>query len=528
MTNNTSDTTHTAFIGGRILTMNKSEPEADAIVFQSGKIVAVGDHEILRSFQGAEVIDLNGRTLIPGFIDSHMHLSFGAFLPTWVNLNGCSSKEEVLSRLKLFGDAHPDSEWIIGFPWIDLHYGGFDISREELDNCIPSKPAILLHTSFHSLLANSMACNFAGISTHTPDPDSGFIEKREDGEISGVLIETACIPVLRRALSISTCRYAELIEQAACDLHRFGITAVHDPGVTPDAEEAYRRLYSEKRLPVSVLMMPHGSALLDNLIGKRLEKLTFGEGDKQLRVGPVKVFGDGANQATTALTLQIGDQTISSGMYRNDFQNTLIESVRHGFQVSVHCLGNRTVDAVLKTFESAKQEVPQGFNIRPRFEHLNLLSQNQISHLSSMNVCAAIQPQFLSRAGRLNKLPITNATWFAYKDMMENGITLGGSSDHPGGFMDARDVIACICMGATMSDGNGNVISPDQIMSFEKWLWIYTAGSAYVGNQESERGMLAKGLVADFVILDGLLDPKSPPVVDETWIGGKQVYCRNH
>lgn len=145
-----------------------------------------------------------------------------------------------------------------------------------------------------------------------------------------------------------------------------------------------------------------------------------------------------------------------------------------------------------------------------------------------MNVCAAIQPQFLSRAGRLNKLPITNATWFAYKDMMENGITLGGSSDHPGGFMDARDVIACICMGATMSDGNGNVISPDQIMSFEKWLWIYTAGSAYVGNQESERGMLAKGLVADFVILDGLLDPKSPPVVDETWIGGKQVYCRNH
>jgi len=528
MTKKKSDTPHTAFTGGRILTMNKSEPDAEVIVFHGGKIVAVGERDILRSFQGAEVLDLKGRTLIPGFIDSHMHLSFGAFLPMWVNLNGCSSKEEVLSRMKLFADTHPDSEWIVGFPWIDGHYGGFEIFREELDNCIPSKPAFLLHTSFHSLLANTVACISAGISSRTPDPDSGFIEKREDGEILGVLIEAACIPVFLRALSISIHRYAELIEQAACDLHRFGITAVHDPGVTPDAEEAYRLLHSEKRLPVSVLMMPHGSTLLNNLIGKRLEELTFGEGDEQLRVGPVKVFGDGANQATTALTLQIGDQTLSSGMYRNDFQNTLIESVRNGFQVCVHCLGNRTVDTVLETFEAAKKEIPPEFIIRPRFEHLNLLSQNQISHLSSMNACAAIQPQFLSRAGRLNKLPITGATWFAYKDLMENGIVLGGSSDHPGGFMDARDVIACICMGATMSDGNGNVISPDQIMPFEKWLWIYTAGSAYVGNQENERGMLTKGLVADFVILDGLLDPKSPPVVDETWIGGKQVYCRNH
>ncbi|MDD1727841.1 MAG: amidohydrolase [Methanospirillum sp.] len=522
-----SETPCMAFSGGRILTMNRSEPEVQAIVFQNGKILATGQRDILQRYDEITIIDLKGKTLIPGFIDSHIHLSFGAFLPEWADLSGCSSKEEVLSKMRIHADTHPETEWIVGFPWFDLPYGGYDITREELDAAVSAKPAILIHTSFHALLANTLACKKGGISRESQDPDSGFIEKREDGEVSGVLLEAACVPVLSHVLSISPRRYAELINQAARDLHRFGITAIQDPGVTPDAEAAYRLLHAEQRLPVSVLMMPHGKTLLDNRIGDRLDGEPCGSGDEQLRVGPVKVFGDGATQKTTAFTFQIADQTVSSGEYRNDFQETLREAVGHGFQVCVHCLGNRTVDAVLDAFESSKNEVPSGFILRPRLEHLNLLSPEQISRLSSMHCCASIQPQFLSRAGNMNRMPINGATWFAYRDLITHGVILGGSSDYPGGFMDGRDVIACIRMGSTMSDGNGNTISPDQIMPFEEWLWIYTAGSAYVGNQEHERGMLAEGMVADFVILDGLLDPLSPPVVSETWIGGKRVYCRN-
>lgn len=523
-----SQTACMAFSGGRILTMNRSEPEVQAIIFQNGKILAAGKREIIQLYENVTNIDLKGKTLIPGFIDSHIHLSFGAFLPEWVDLHGCSSKEEVLSKMKQYADIHPHTEWIVGFPWFDLPYGGFDISREELDGVIASKPAILIHTSFHTLLANTEACNKVGINQESHNPDSGIIERREDGEISGVLLEAACIPVLAQALSISTRRYADLIERAARDLHRFGITAIHDPGVTPDAEAAYRLLHEEQRLPVSVLMMPHGQTLLDNCIGDRLDGQPFGCGDEQLRVGPVKVFGDGATQKTTAFSFKKGEQTISSGDYRNDFQKTLLEAVGHGFQVCVHCIGNRTVDVVLDTFESAKVETKPGFILRPRFEHLNLLYEEQISRLSSMNCCASVQPQFLTRAGKLNQMPITHGTWFAYRDLMEKGVPLGGSSDYPGGFMDGRDVIACISMGATMSDRKGNVISPSQIMPFEEWLWIYTAGSAYAGNQEHERGMLAEGMVADFVVLDGPLDPVSPPVVAETWIRGTRVYCREN
>lgn len=322
---------------------------------------------------------------------------------------------------------------------------------------------------------------------------------------------------------MDTRKYAELIETAARDLHRFGITAIHDPGVTPGARAAYVLLKSENRLPVSVLMMPHGEALLDNRV-QNLDEMSFGSGDERLRVGPVKVFGDGANKETTAFSVKVHGQTIPCGTYRDDFPDVIIDATKKGYQVCVHCLGNMTVDAVLDSFEAAMQCVPQGFCIRPRLEHLNLLSPEQIDRLSSMNACASVQPQFLMRAGHLNKVPIEGGKWFAYADLLNNGVVLGASSDHPGGFMDGRDVIACCCLASTMSDGRGDEIFPDQKMPFEKWLSIYTAGSAYLGSQENERGMLREGLVADFVILDGDLDPTHPPVVDETWIAGRQVY----
>jgi predicted amidohydrolase YtcJ len=145
-----------------------------------------------------------------------------------------------------------------------------------------------------------------------------------------------------------------------------------------------------------------------------------------------------------------------------------------------------------------------------------------------MNGCVSVQPQFLSLAGSLNKVPIIRGVkWFAYSDLMKRGVILGGSSDYPGGFMDSRNVITCISMATTMNDGKGNGISQDQVMPFEQWLWIYTTGSVYIGNQEHERRMLHEGFVADFVILDGDLDPISPPVVGETWIGGARAYTRN-
>jgi hypothetical protein len=124
--------------------------------------------------------------------------------------------------------------------------------------------------------------------------------------------------------------------------------------------------------------------------------------------------------------------------------------------------------------------------------------------------------------------PLDEGKWFAYGDLSRSGVVVAASSDDPGGFMDARDPIKCSVMGSTMSAGDCRTIFPEQVMPFEEWLRIYTAGCAFAGGQENERGMLKKGFVADLVLLEGELDPKNPPVVDETWKDGRIVYKREN
>jgi predicted amidohydrolase YtcJ len=515
----------TAFTGGRILTMDPGRNHAEAVVIGGGRILDVGDAGILEQYPGAAIVDLDGRTLLPGFIDSHNHLSsFACFLPTWVNLIGLTSREAIFQATEDFVKNHACTGWLVGFGWFDAYVGGVDLTRADLDIRYPDRPAVLIQTTFHKSVVNSRALDLMGIGPSTPDPRCGIIQRDPQGIPTGVLIEQAQAPVFHEIMAASTRHHADLIEARARELLPLGITAIHDPGVTPAAEAAYRILYDEGRLPVSVLMMPHGATVLDNDIGMRLAGPITGTGDEQLRTGPVKLFADGGTSEMVAFALKMRGQMIHSGKYRDDFADALCTATRHGFQTCIHSLGNATTDAVLDAYEQAAGQAPAGFALRPRLEHLNLLSDSQIHRLASMKGCVSIQTQFLVRGKGMKQAPIEESKWFAYGDLVRAGVIVAASSDDPGGFMDARDPIRCSAMGATMSDGDGVTIFPEQVLPFEEWLRMYTAGGAWAGGQENERGMLKKGLVADLVILEGALDPRNPPVVDETWKDGRMVY----
>lgn len=516
-----------AFKGGRILTMDPEQKYADAIVVREGQIAAVGNTSILKSFPDAEIHDLKDRVLLPAFIDSHNHLSsFGCFLPTWANLIGLTKKEAILEAIKRQAQKEPGKGWVVGFGWFDARMGGVDLTKKDLDEVSSERPVLLIQTTFHQSVVNTQALELLGINRSTPDPRCGIILREGDVTPTGVLVESAQIPVFKLVMETDIDTLADLIEARAKELFQFGITAVHDPGVTPDAEAAYKKLHDEGRLPVSVLMMPHGGTLLDNQLNHRLQGQVTGMGDERLRVGPVKLFADGATAETVAFSLKIGGQTINSGKYRDDFEEMLFSAIEKGFQVCVHSFGNATTDAVLTAFENAAIRAPAGFEMRPRLEHVTLINSLQIKRLADMGGCACIQPQFLSRAQNTKQVVLDDGKWYAYGDLVKGGVIVASSSDNPGGFMDARDPIQGSVMGSTMSDGAGNVIFPDQVLPFEQWLWMYTAGGAYAGGQEKERGMLKKGMVADLVILEGNLDPKNPPVVAETWAAGKRVYTR--
>jgi len=521
----------TAFTNGRILTMDPGQEDAEVIIIQDEHIVAVGDKKILVDYPDARIIDLGGRTLLPAFIDSHNHLSsFACFFPTWANLFGLMTKDVILDALKTHAGKYPGSSWIAGFGWFDAKGGGVDLTRYDLDELGSDRPVLVIHATFHMSVASSRALEMAGISGSTPGPRCGIIVKDAGGIPNGVLIEHAQAPFFRATMEPGIREHADLIRARAEELLPLGITAIHDPGVTPAAARAYRLLQSEGNLPVSVLMMPHGSTVLDNQPGCWLDEPATGCGDETLRIGPVKVFADGATPETVAFSMKMMGRTITSGNYRDDFRDVLLEAVRRGFQVCVHSFGNVTTDAVLDAFEQAGGEAPAGFAMRPRLEHVSLLSKTQIKRLAAMGGCACIQPQFLIRAtARANlfaRAPVENAKWFPCADLIRAGVCVAASSDDPGGSMDPRDPIRGSVMGSTMSSGDGNTVFPDQVLPFETWLWMYTAGSARAGGQENERGMLKKRLVADLVILEGALDPKTPPVVDETWRNGTRVYCR--
>ena len=163
--------------------------------------------------------------------------------------------------------------------------------------------------------------------------------------------------------------------------------------------------------------------------------------------------------------------------------------------------------------------------MRPRLEHLFLLNITQIKRLADMGGCACIQSQYLAIADGFKQIHEEESKWFPFRDLTIGGVTLAAGSDYPCGLIDGRDPITGSVMGATMCDGRGNVLFPDQVLPFAQWLWMYTAGAAFAGGQENERGMLKKGLVADLVILEGDLDPDHPPRVAETWKAGRKVYA---
>lgn len=514
-----------AFTNGTILTMDPGKPAANTVVIRGGKIAGVGDGTLLRDYPGICIRNLAGRTLIPAFIDSHNHLSsFSCFFSGWANLIALTSREAIVKTMEEHKRSHPGTGWLVGFGWFDAQCGGTDLMREDLDILEPDRPVVFIQATFHKSVVNSRALERLGIGPSTPEPRCGIIRRDPQGTPTGILIEQAQAPVFREVMAATTRHHADLIEARARELLPLGITAVHDPGVTPGAEAAYRLLHREGRLPVSVLMMPHGASVLDNEIGARLAGPVTGSGDEQLRTGPVKLFADGATAETVAFAMKMQGRMIRSGNYRDDFTGALCTSTRSGFQTCIHSFGNATTDAVLDAYEAAAKEAPEGFVLRPRLEHVTLLSDSQIERLAGMNGCVSIQPQFLVRGEGMKRAPLDEGKWFAYGDLARAGVVVAASSDDPGGFMDARDPIMCSVMGATMSRGDGVTIFPDQVMPFEEWLRMYTANGAWAGGQENERGMLKEGLVADLVILEGDLDPADPPRVVETWRNGEQVY----
>jgi len=511
----------TIFSGGPILTMDRAHPTPELVVVEHDRIVAVGDAELADRYPDAHAVDLAGRTLAPGFIDAHNHLCIAALHPRWADLGDVRTPEALRAALRAQADAEPQAGWVRGVGWSDIE-DGFTPTRHDLDALGLDRPVIAVHYSYHECVVSSAGLDALGLSDTSPDPPGGTLGRSETGALNGVLYERAFSAAHERSMAPyrDPDRWADHIVDAANGLLREGIVSVHDAACPPSAEHVYRTLARHQRLPVSMVLMPHGEALLGPLDAPRLDGPPTGDGDERLRTGPVKLFADGG--VLPAIGGHINGHPISLGLVFDHLEAEVRRVVEHGFGIAVHALGNRGAEATLGAFAAAARVRPDD-EVLFRIEHATLLSGDQTRRMADLGVIAVVQPGFLHHmGGAVQGFQLDESNWMPFGELAASGVAIAGSSDAPCAF---REPLLTSARGVTRVTSKGAVLDATQSIPYEDWLRAYTVDAARAGGQENDRGQLKAGLQADLVVLEGEFDPLHPPSVSETWVAGERVYA---
>ena len=513
-----------AFVGGRIATMDPSLRDPEVLIINNARVEAVGQRELLDAYPHAEVQPLGDRTLLPGFIDAHNHLSVAALHPRWADLSDARTLEQLEEALQVQARAEPEAPWVRGVLWDELQ-SDFPLTRYELDRLGIDRPIIVVHFTYHQCVVSSAGLDVLGIGRQTRDPDGGEIARGSDGEPTGLLVERAWSEAQAASLAgyADPDRWGDWIEKRARFLLEQGITCVHDAACSPEAETVYRRLASSGRLPISVLAMPHPRAWFSAPPRERLEGPATGEGDERFRIGPMKFFADGG--AHPAVEVALGEHRVTLGHLFPDMTDAIAMAVDRGFRVAVHAMGNRGVESALRAFEWAAR-IARDADHRFRLEHATLATRDQMKRLAALGVIGVVQPGFLEAFGRYREAgllpPMDELTPLAFRDLGEAGLLLAASSDDPCGPLHP---LQTSCFGVTRCTSSGFPLEPEQGLDYEDWLSAYTFGAAYAGGQESERGTLTPGKRADLVVVEGKLEAVGAPRVAETWVAGDLVYA---
>ena len=489
---------------GRIYRRPTDRTPTQAIAVLNGRIIDTGKtREILRlKSRSTRTFNLQGRTVLPGFADSHIHLlSYGMALRN-LNLSRAHSIEDIKNRVaKGALGGSPDS-WVLGRGW-DQEKLRERRYPEKLDlDEATSKPVFLRRVCGHVAVANSSALSISGIDRNTPDPEGGVIVKDAIGEPTGVVKERA-IDLVQRRIRRDEDEERSAVVSASKRLARLGLTSLHC--IIEDAQEyrTVKNLKDEGKILQSIYaIMP--ANLIDHLISSRLSTEKSGDA---IRVGGVKVYLDGSLGArTAALRYPYSDAPDSSGMLtmtRDHLHKLAIKVRKAGFQLCIHAIGDRAVETAIGVLDEVFG--PKGCrSLRHRIEHSSLLSPRLIAKMRRLGVVASIQPRFIySDSWANDRLGSARTRWlYAFSTMIRAGIPVAAGSDCP---IENPDPLEGV-WSAVARPG----LDSSERLDVRQALYSYTTGASYASFSEDSRGTLDSGKVADMVILDK--DPfKSEP-----------------
>jgi len=525
------------FRGGAVWTGDDAVPSASAVAVKNGRIVAVGSDPDVDHLVGREtrVVELAGRTLMPGFIDAHTHFLDGGAKLAGVNLRDAATPEEFTRRIAEFARTVPAGTWITGGDWDHELWGGELPRKEWVDSVTPDHPVFVNRLDGHMALANSAALRLSGVDSagRTPDPAGGTIVRDPTtGEPAGVFKDDA-MGLVRRAIPGET--EADLdraLQAAARHALEHGVTQVHDMAGFSSLE-TYRRAEARNELPLrvySVVSIGSWERLRDFVAQN-------GHGDDLLWWGGVKGFVDGSLGSTTAWFYEpYSDDPNTSGFMTSDSADLRagIEGADSaGLQVLVHAIGDRANDWLLDVYRDvAAAHGPR--DRRFRIEHAQHLSPSAIARFAEQEVIASMQPYHAADDGRWAEKrigPERIKTTYAFRSLLDAGATLAFGSDWTVGPLDPILGTDAAVTRRTIDGANPDGWMPQEKITLEETLKAYTAGGARAGFVENKVGRIAVGMLADLVVLDRDLmttDPKSlvDTRVDMTVVGGKVAYER--
>lgn len=529
------------FKNGNVYTVNERQPRAEAIAIKGNKIIFVGSNRAAKAYEAnaTRVIDLQGKTVVPGLTDAHYHLAGVGAREMNLNLEGTTSKEDFLAKVKARVDSAKAGEWVTGRGWIETFWKPPTFpTRWDLDKIAPENPVFLTRADGHAAVVNSAALKVAGVTKETPDPQGGEIMKdKQTGEPSGMLVDRAQNLVGRHVPPATEADMEEALILGVRRSIELGWTQIQNAGAPFSEVERLKKLYADGKIKLRIYEAIRGpSPDASRLLREGAQTNLY---DNRFTVRTIKVSIDGALGSKGAALLEPYADHDTTGllMYKEeDLMPMFIEALRNGIQVETHAIGDRANRVILDLYEKAFKAVPPAArkqrDPRWRVEHAQIMHPSDIPRFKQLGVIPSMQPSHA--IGDLHFAPsrvgikrLEGA--YAWQTFIKSGSIIAGGSDAPVERGEPMIEFYAAVARRDQKGFTGEGWHPEQKVTREQALKMFTIWAAYAAFEEGVKGSIEVGKLADLTILSADIMKIAEPEILKTRsvmtvIGGEVVY----
>ncbi|HXY04855.1 MAG TPA: amidohydrolase [Terriglobales bacterium] len=525
---------------GNVWTGDDARPKAEAVAVLGDRIVAVGSNAEVLLWRGPEtkMIDAGGKLLVPGFNDSHVHFIEGGRQLDSVQLNDATSTDEFVRRIGEQAKKMPKGEWILGGDWDETKWTPPDLpTHQMIDPVTPDNPVLISRYDGHSVLANSLALQLAGITAKTPDPPGGTIVRDAEGNPTGDLKDAAegladkVVPPLSHDQRMRAAKRA--LEHAAS----LGVTSVQHMVADYEDIAVYAEILQDGELTTRIYAAP----LITGVDDQAKIGIRHAFGGPYLRIGAVKGFADGSLGSRTAYFFEpFSDEPNNHGLLSDEMQplslmrDRMMKADAAGIQICTHAIGDQAISMVLDLYTDVVK-AHRGAERRFRIEHAQHMAEKDFARFAQLDVIASVQPYHAIDDSRWAEARIGHdraSRTYAFRTFLNHGVHLAFGTDWDVAPLNPLLGIYAAVTRATLDGKNPNGWFPEQKLTAAEAVHAYTMGSAYAEFQEKEKGSITPGKFADMVLLSEDIFAIDPVKIRDvkvlkTIIGGKVVWDPN-